>query len=171
MKFTPGIMAIPKVVALTLIPIVLSGGTPFGDMTTFGNLASAFNGVTNAAGAGSAVKSYNNTGDGYVGTTLPAAKRIGQAMAYGTNNNGFVATVNSSTTLSLYGKLGSNPANSTDGTLLATLNITDTANESAGRTITVTDTGTYDRVWLRITHVDATNRAVGVAELQLWELA
>ena len=140
-------------------------GTAIGNLTVFG-LAKAFDGVTNATGGNCAAKSASG---GYVGKTFPEAKIFSRALVYGANDRGFVANINPSVTIRVYGKNGT-PVNETDGTLIGGLTFTDTGNESAGREITSIDTtNAYTSIWASIT--PATAESTYCAELVLYELA
>jgi hypothetical protein len=148
--------------------IDLSGGTNIGDLTGGGGLAAAFNGNTNQAIAASA--SNSGTANRYIGKTLATAAPITRAMVYGGNDTGFIQTLNSNVTIALYGKTGSAPSSSTNGTLLGQVSFVDTANESAGREIVSTDIDTvWDHVWVRIVNDDAATNNIVCAELQLFE--
>jgi hypothetical protein len=142
-------------------------GTNIGDLTAGGGLAAAFDGVTNQALAACATKVAST--DAYIGKTLAAPRAFGQAIVYGSNDAGFYNGT-TSVTITVFGKQGAAPANSLDGTALGTTgSFTDTADESAGRTITSTNTSTlWDHLWVRISNASGT---VYVAELQLfaWE--
>jgi hypothetical protein len=72
------------------------------------------------------------------------------AKVYGSNDAGFVAGGTPNVTITLYGKNGSAPASPTDGTSLGSTGPTaDTADESAGRTVTSSDSLTaYDYLWV-----------------------
>lgn len=143
-------------------------GTNIGDMTTNGGLAAIFDGTTSqadtACGRATAV---NNA---YAGKNYSSSpKKISKVICYGGNNVGFWHTYNSTATLDLYGKNGGAPSNDTDGTLLGTLSYTDTTNESAGRTVTSTDTLTaWDYVWVRTSQPGAAANAY-MAELTFYE--
>ena len=146
-------------------------GTIFGDMTTGGDFRSAlYDGTTNQALAGGVGPCPYHTGtSGYVGKSYSAAKRFSRAIVYGPNDDGFVYNANPSVTLTVYGKNGSDPSNATDGTSIGTLTFTDTGNESAGRTITSTDTVTaYDRIWVTVSGAGA--QSYTMAEIVLYEL-
>jgi hypothetical protein len=129
---------------------IFTGGSTIGDMTSNGGLAAAFDGVTSQASASSAAKI--TASNGYVGKTLASPSAVASATIYASNNNGYQASANPDITVTLYGKTGSAPANGTDGTSIGTLGpFTDTANESAGRDITMTDTtSVWDHVWAYI---------------------
>lgn len=139
----------------------------FGDMTANGGNAAAIDGTTNQAATASSAKTGTNL-FAYAGGVAASPKRIYKAILYGSNNQGFEGVGNPSVTLDLYGKNGSNPSSSTDGTLLGTLTFTDTANESAGREIESTDKESlYDRVWLRVSVGSA--GALRIAEVVPYE--
>lgn len=141
-------------------------GTNIGDMTVGGGLAGAFDGTTNQAATSGA--QLNSTQNAYVGKTTAVPTAIESVRVFGSNNNGYVNTVDPTVTLTLFGKNGSAPANSADGTSIGSINFTDTSNESTGRDITSSDTATYwDHVWVRITISGGTNRTVNIAELQM----
>lgn len=91
-------------------------------------------------------------------------------MLYGSNDQGYVNSINPTVTLDLYGKTGAAPASATDGTLLGSLSFTDTSNEGATpRTITSTDQDTpFDHAWVRASHNGAAN-TLAVAECQIFE--
>jgi hypothetical protein len=128
---------------------IFTGGSTIGDMTSNGGLAAAFDGTTSQASASCAAKI--TASNGYVGKTLASPSAVASAMIYGSNNNGYQASANPDITVTLYGKTGAAPANGTDGTSIGSLAFTDTANESAGRAITMTDTTTvWDHVWAYI---------------------
>lgn len=143
-----------------------SSGAEIGDFTT---MLAAFDGTTSQALAASAQKAAAT--EGYIGhqliSTTDRIRIVASAVVRGSNNSGFVNSINPTVTLELYGKTGAAPTNSTDGTLLGTLTFTDTANESAGRTIASNDTlSSWDWAWVRITHNGAAN-TLAVAEITL----
>jgi hypothetical protein len=142
---------------------IFTGGSNIGDMTSDGGLAAAFNGTTNAAGTSCARKLSATTA--YVGRTLASPSSVSTCTVYGSNNAGFVGAINPNVQLQLYGKTGSAPASDTDGTVIGTVSFTDTANESGGRAITMTDTTTvWDHVWVRIVNSGAAN-SLAIAEI------
>lgn len=144
---------------------VISGGTNIGDMTGTGGLAASFDGTTNQAGAACSTRS--SVANGYVGKTI--TKRVFKLIAYGSNNNGFQNS-NTATTITLYGKTGSAPANGTDGTSLGSVNFTDTTNESAGRTVTSSDNETlWDHLWMYISIDGGGSNNLFSAECELYE--
>jgi hypothetical protein len=142
-------------------------GTNIGNFTADGGLAAAFDGTTSQANTAGAGKSSATSG--YIGKTLAVSKPIYKAIVYGSNNHGYVPSANPTVTINLYGKVGTAPASSTDGTLLGTLSFADTADESSNpRTITSDDWDTvWDHVWIEVTTESAT--AKQVAEVQFYE--
>jgi hypothetical protein len=148
--------------------IVLTGGTPFGDGTLQAGLAAAFNGATNVAETSCAAKNHGAGGQTVVGTALATSACILSAVVHGSNNSGYVTGANPTVVIDLYGRNGTAPSGSQNGTLLGSLTFTDSGNESAARTITSTDTNTFwDYVWVRLSHNDGSNRNVNLAELLL----
>jgi hypothetical protein len=140
-------------------------GTNIGDMTASGGLAAAFDGTTSQSGAVAAAKA--STLNAFVGKTLAKKYAFSSATVYGSSNQGFWSSDNPSTTLDIYGKVGSAPASSTDGTIVGTTTFTDTANESAGRSVTSTDTNTlWDHLWVRISKASGATQC-NCAELVL----
>ena len=117
-------------------------GTIIGNMT---NPSRAFD------GSASTEASVVGT-DAWIGKTLPGAFRISQAVIRGLSSNGYAATGDPTITVTLYGKQGTAPSGSTDGTVLASTSFTDQSqNEATGRTLVSSDTATYyDHVFLRV---------------------
>lgn len=148
--------------------IELTGlGTNLGDMTGGGGLVAAFDDDTTQAAAACAAEAASTSA--WVGKTLPTAKSIHKVVVHGSNDAGFVSAINPTVTIKLYGKNGTAPASATDGTLIGTTSFTDTADESAGRTITSTDRDTvWDHVFINVTHNGAANQ-INVAELVIHE--
>jgi hypothetical protein len=140
--------------------ISLGALTSIGNMTGGGGLATVFDGDTTEDFASSATR--NNSGN-YVGKTMAAPTVIHSAVVYGTNDQGFISGSNPSVTLDLYGKQGTAPANATDGTVIGTVTFTDTADESAGRSITSDSAVLWDHVWV----TQNANLNTGIAELTL----
>jgi hypothetical protein len=134
------------------------------DGTTSKGLASCSYGAANAAD-GSAGKDYGS------GTE----KRIAKVVCYGSNDKGFNTGASNldSMTLTLRAKNGAAPATDTEGTSLGTITFTNTDDESAGRTITSSDSETaYRHVWV---HVHNNGTATGnrplLAQLVFSEIA
>ena len=117
------------------------------------------------------VGSFNGT-SAYAGKNYSASpKRITKAIVYGSQNLGFTNSV-PAMNLKLYGKVGSAPANATDGTLLGTTSFNDTDNESLGRTVLSSDTDTfYDYVWIRLARDDNASTDFFLAEIQFFQVA
>jgi hypothetical protein len=137
-----------------------------GDMVNGGGLNDAFDGdETEAAADGAALTSGTVA---YVGVTFAADKPVRSCVVYGSNDAGFVSAINPTVTITLYGKTGAAPANyATEGTSIGSVSFTDTADESAGRTITMTDTvSEWDHVWVGIAHNGAANQ-INCAEVRI----
>jgi hypothetical protein len=144
--------------------ISLTGLTSIGNLTGGGGLAASFDGTT--AQAIAACSSLTTTTFGYVGKTMGSGTAIRSATVFGSNDQGYISGSNPTTTIDLYGKQGTAPASSTDGTIIGTTTFADTADESAGRTITSTDgTTLWDHVWVRVS--TASSSTIDVAELRL----
>lgn len=140
-------------------------GTVIGDMTGGGGRAAAFDG--NTGQAATACARLASTTSGYVGLLLGLASTISSVIAYGSNDQGYVSASNPSTTIQLYGKQGTAPSSSTDGTLLGSSTFTDTADESGGKSIASSDTSTiWDYVWIRVS--TASSSTLNVAELRFF---
>lgn len=139
-------------------------GTNIGTFTSNGGLAAVFNGTTS--------ESYTVSGvhigtDGYVGKTHSAAKICSRVVCHGANNLGY-SSLSGSVTIELYGKNGSAPSSSTDGTLLGSITFTDQSDESAGRQITSSDqTTAYTHWFCRVT----SGANLVFTELVMYELA
>lgn len=155
-----------QVVANALVPGAT--GTNIGDFTGNGGLAGIFDGITNQDNSGSGFKSTATFG--FAGKTYSPGKRVAQAVVWGSNNFGYVASSNPTVTLVLRGKTGTAPANRTDGTSLGSLAFTDTGNESGNpRTIASSDTVTvWDHVWIDFSHAAAADNCF-IAEIQITE--
>jgi len=120
-------------------------GTTFSSGVT--SPAFAFDGVTNTDVTSCAL--LTGGAAAYIGKNYTSSpNRMVQAVVYGANSGGFVLAT-PSITFSLYAKQTA-PTSATDGTLLGTVTFTDTANESAGRTISSSDTTTFwNYVWVK----------------------
>lgn len=150
----------------SLILIDRTVGTNIGDMTAGGGLTEAFNGTTSTALVNCCFKT--NTTSSYVGKTLASSKVFGQAIIYGSNNDGFKGIANPSVTINIRGKQGAAPSSATDGTIIGTTTFTDTTNESSGRTIASTDLSTqWDHIFAQMISTGSGGHAV--AELVLYE--
>lgn len=144
-------------------------GSAIGDTYSGDGLASIFDNTTNG----------NNTFIGsrttlYAGRDFSAsAKRIFEAIAFGSNADGWVNGANPSVTIQIRGSHASAPADvtaaATHGSQLGTLTFTDTANESAGRTITIVDnTVQWEYVWAHVQQAGGATFMYFI-ELQLFE--
>jgi len=146
-------------------------GTNFGDMTGFGGLAAAFDG-TYAPKASTACTAKFVSAFGYVGRNFTVAQVIGSASVWPSTDFGFYNGGTGNVTFDLYGKNGL-PANSTDGTLLATKSI---ANQFTGP-VTLTpafSTTTYTHGWVRVSRTSGTDSLIAQLVMQtgpLWWLA
>jgi hypothetical protein len=140
--------------------LVISGMTSIGNMTGGGGLATVFDGDLTETFATSATRSGSGN---YVGKTMTEPTAIVSAVVYGSDDQGFISGSNPSVTLDLYGKQGAAPANATDGTIIGTVTFTDTADESAGRSITSDSAVLWDHVWI----TQNANLNTGIAELTL----
>ena len=148
-----------------LVLIDRTAGTNIGNFTTNGGLAAAFDGTTSQNSSACAAREAQN---GFVGKTLASAKVFGEAVIFGSSDQGFVNDANPSVTITILGKNGTAPANLNNGTEIGTITFTDTSDESAGRTIESTDlTTTWDHIFARVSNV--VGDPLHVAELELWE--
>jgi hypothetical protein len=143
-------------------------GTNIGDFTGNGGLAGIFDGITNQDNSGSGFKATATSG--YAGKTYSPGKKVAQAVVWGSNNNGYVASIDPTVTLVLRGKTGAAPSSRTDGTSLGSVAFTDSANESGNpRTIASSDTNTtWDHVWIDFSHNGAASNSF-FAEIQFTE--
>ncbi len=143
-----------------------TGSTNIGNATNGGGLAAAFDGTTAQAAAACAAKTASTSA--YVGKTLASSAVIRSVNIYGSNDAGYVSTINPTVVATLYGKTGSAPSSGTDGTAIGNISFTDTADEHVARTITCTDPTTYYlHVWVNFTHNGAANQ-INVAELEFF---
>lgn len=150
-----------------------TAGTNIGDMTGAGGLAAAFDGTTSQAQTACATSTNTPAATFvYCGKTLAARKVFAEATVYGSNDAGYVSTVNPTVTIRIVGKQGTAPVDATNGTNIGEITFTDTSDESTGRTIVSTNTTTgWDHIWAVVRHTDASNRAMRFAEIELWEWA
>jgi predicted RecA/RadA family phage recombinase len=131
-------------------PISGATGTNIGDLTGGGGLAAIFDGTTsqNDAASGQTVSGGGTTA--YAGKNYSLSpKRITQVVAYPSNASSWFSAADGTlnVTLTLYGKNGGAPANSTDGTSLGSVG--PFSEDGASRTITSSDTTTlWDYVWV-----------------------
>lgn len=134
-------------------------GAVFGDMTAYSGLASAFDGVTNQAGASSAAKSGAT---GYLGKAFSSPQLVRQIKVYAPNNTGITyGGVNAVVTM--YGK-SSLPSSPTDGTLMGTVTVADSV--TAVATVTYAGLASYQYVWAYITYTGGSPLFMMCAELQ-----
>jgi len=124
-------------------------GTPFGDLTSLGGLAAAFDG--NLAQNNPNFGAYKASASGYVGLALAAPAAISSAKVYGWDDRGLIDD-GTAGTVYIYGKTGA-PANATDGTVLAQQAFTEPSPISHGASVdlTITDPTEYSHVWAYIT--------------------
>lgn len=116
-----------------------------------------------------ATAANSGTTSGYAGKSFPVPKRAHSAIVHGTTDVGFSGTGTPSVTITLWAKNGAAPTSGTDGTSLGTVNFTDQANESAGRTVTSSDTATFwDHIWINITGTTGDTR---LAEVRLFTVS
>ena len=128
----------------TLGSLITPGSTKLGT-ASLSNVAGAFDGTTNKAGA--SCTAGNGTANGWAGYTLTTSKRVYQCIFYGANNQGYTNT-SATVTLSFYGKTGTAPSSATDGTLLGTTGSFSDVSSTNAKTIISTDQETiWDHVW------------------------
>jgi hypothetical protein len=142
-------------------------GTAFGDLNGGGGLAGAFDSDVTEVLADCAINSGSS--HRYIGKLFSEPRYIRRILIYGSSDQGFNQSTNAAMTFHVYAKNGGAPANDTDGTLIGTLNITDTADESAGRQIECDESEAWDRVWVRIQNDGGATFNIAVAELQFYE--
>lgn len=145
-------------------PSLISGsdGTNIGTLTSQGGLAAAFNGTkvtgfVNCAGSGGATSAYIGKDDN------ASPKSISKVVVRGSSDYGISSSGTFS--LALYGKNGTAPASSTDGTLLGSVTgQTDTL--GADQELTSNDMSTaYDHRWVKI---DSSSGSIYVAEVEFY---
>lgn len=144
-------------------------GTNIGDMSANGGLAASFDGTTNQAAAACS-RTATSVSNAYIGKTGNISRIISKATIHGSNNLGYNDNaVGTSCTAKLYAKTGAAPANGTDGTLLGSITFTQSADESAGRDITSSDTSTlWAHWWIYHTQAGAANN-ISNAEARFFE--
>lgn len=131
--------------------------------------SAAFDGDTTQSNTQAALKNNAAAQSMYIGKTFAVPTALESVKVYGSNNQGFLWIGSGSMTLTLYGKSGSAPANGTNGTVLGSITFNDTANESAGRTITSSDTATYwDHAWVNLTQGANVNLLIAEIEMTGW---
>lgn len=158
-----------------------TAATKFGNLTGNGGIAAAFDGITSQPvgscayllGGGSVTPLK-----GYVGLSFAAATAVTSVQVTPSNNIGYGDTLNgslrrgsNSTTFNLRGKTTS-PANSADGTLLGTANITNSASKVPVSIVSNDTSVTYKFIWVEIVMVnqyaDKSTIEIAVAELRLY---
>lgn len=154
-----------------LVPVDLSSGTIYGDMDEGAAETAAFDGVTGKTAASCAAK--NGGTNAYISRILPAPKIFGQAVIFGSSDQGFVPVAGRAVTLRIRGK-NSAPSNHNDGssTILGSVTFTDGTDESAGRLIASTDlTTAWAYIWPHFEYGSGAgqNTDVYCAQFQLWE--
>lgn len=144
-------------------------GTNIGDMTGRSGLAAAFDGNTNQSFSACAGK-LTSTTTAYIGKNYSPAKAVTRVTIHGSNDLGFQHTGTPNQTWNLRGKNGSAPASPSDGTLLGSINFTESDNESAGRDIESNDKWTrWDYVFVESATIPTNDHLV--AELVIYENA
>jgi hypothetical protein len=141
-----------------------SEGTVIGDLTLHGGNAAAFDGQRTHTTAGAA-----NTGDPrYIGKTWDSAKTVTGFGIWSYTNKGFVEGATPTVTIKLYGKTGSAPSSSSDGTVLFTGTVTDSG--ASGPPATVENfsftPASYDHNWVEISSGGANCH---VAQVEFYE--
>ncbi len=136
-------------------------GSTFGNMTGGGNLAAAFDGVTNQAFASSASYGGNL---GYVGKAFSSATSISQVIVYAPNDGNGFANAAASCTITVYGKNGV-PASYSDGTPLGNTGAFTDALGIGSKTITFA-AASYTHFWAVINETGAS--ASRIAEVQYY---
>ncbi len=145
----------------------ITGGTNIGDMLNGGGLAGAFNGNTDQVSNTAAYKSTGDLTFAYIGKDFSASPTtIGYVNIYGSNNNGYINSVNPTITVTLYGKNGSAPSSYNDGTSLGAITFADTTDETIPRQIMSSDMATsYDFIWIAVTGGTGSN-GINITELE-----
>jgi len=132
--------------------------------------SAAYDGTTNQAGSAATFKNNAVANSGYSGKTLATPSAMYEVVVYGSNDFGYAQAADPTITLTLYGKNGAAPASGTNGTALGSITFVDTANESAGRTISSADVYTvYDHVWVNLTQANNVNLAIAEIEMYGWQ--
>ncbi len=144
-----------------------SSGTKFGNsISVSGSFNNAFDGDTSQTQAEGAQSAMSGNICAYGKNWVVAPNVITHAIIYGSSNQGFVVGSNPTVTAQIRAKQGSAPSSiTTDGTALGTIVFTDTTNESAGRTISSSDTTTlWDHTWLILTITSSEDWAIAEVE-------
>lgn len=125
-------------------------GANFGNMTSGGGLAAAFDGTVNQPYSASAYDGGAfSHGGGYVGKAFSSPQPISRVDVYGvTDAGGFTFIAGSTVTLSIYGK-ASALSGPTDGTLLGTTSFTASSPGGASQLKSINCSGgPYPYVWV-----------------------
>lgn len=160
--FMPLVGAIPR--DYVLIP--RTEGTQIGNFNN--RAANIFDGITYQLDTQAA--KVAGVPASWAGKSFASPRVFARAIAYGSYNHGFQMNVSPTITLSVYGKNGTTPSHSSDGTLLGSITFQDQNDESGGRVIESTDlSNEWDHIWLEIYR--GTNAEHVLAELVLYEWA
>jgi hypothetical protein len=136
-------------------------------MVNRSGLAAAFDGTTNQSFTAGAGKSTSTT-TAYIGKNYSGGKACTRVTIHGSNDLGFQHTGTPNQTWNLRGKNGSAPSGPSDGTLLGSINFTESDNESAGRDIDSDDPWTkYDYIFVESATIPTNDHFV--AELVIYE--
>ena len=161
---------------------VIAGTTVFSGVKSWSGTNQLRNGVTStAASAGARLSNVTQIMNSYVGYTFTSASTIDKVIIYGSNDQGFFSSANPNVFFRVRAHTAAPTSTTYDsvGDLLLQSQavITDTANESAGRTLTnniilpgPTDrrSTSYNSVWVIIAHNNASAGQINVAEIQAY---
>ena len=147
-------------------------GTPFGDMTAGGSLASGFDN-NQSQGFGIGPRGVPANGFGYIGKDwdIGNTNTILAYNIYGSNDYGFDSSsqIDSTITTQLYGS-NSLPINSTDGVLLQSSTFTDPNNASVQVINSGINTSTsYRYHWVRISS-SRTAEVIALSEIEFYKV-
>jgi len=125
---------------------IATGITPIGDLTDGAGLAELFEGTTARAAAACAQKASATFCAG--GATFAAGEVLTKVVIYGSNDAGFASGANPAYTISVRASDTLPVDFETDGVQIGAASGTDSADESAGVTITLSDqTTAWEHVW------------------------
>lgn len=128
------------------VAIADSEGTVIGDLTAFGGLAAAFNGVTDAAASSAGIQTVG----GYAGKDWGSgSSKVISGYTVSASSNAGYSDYNPLVTISLYGS-NTAPTSATDGTLLDSQQIQDANGISVSETSGLDMSGTYRYHWAAI---------------------
>lgn len=146
-----------------------TSGTTHGNEDSVNDVEVIFNGdTTETLAAGGGTAPYKVGADLVVGKTYVAAKVFSRFIVYGTTDDGFVNSTDPSVTLNAYGKNGGN-ATAADTLIGTTGAFTEANDESAGRTITVTDSTPYTSYAI-VVNTSGSGQSTAIAEIVAYEL-